>query len=45
MRPDIQRIIEKNLRPRRLVIGVIQAYQRVPQEGDDDAARVHQFLA
>ena len=38
MGAHIQRIVEKNLSSRRLVIGVIQSHQRVSQEWGDDAA-------
>ena len=44
MRAHIKRIIEKNLSSRRLVVCVIQPHERVSQEGNNQAAGVHQFL-
>src|ERR1035437_2558276 len=38
-----KRIVVKNLRARGLIVGIIQANQRVPEEGGESAARVFQL--
>ena len=44
MRAHEERIVEKNLSPWRLVVGVVQTHQRVSEERHDQPARIHQIL-
>ena len=44
MRAHEERIVVQHLSPWWLIVGVVQPHQRVPQEGDDQTARVRQIL-